>query len=136
MATLVDTNVLIDVAYRDPHWMQWSKMAMAQRVAEGLVINPVIFAEFSYHFDSADSAEAALDIDGLNREHLPWESAYLAGRAFRLYRRRGGARQGTLPDFFIGAHAAVRGYSVLTRDPFGFREYFPALSIVAPDTHP
>ena len=136
MAVLVDTNILIDVAYSDPKWMQWSKLAMAQRVSAGLIINPIIFAEFSYRFADLDSAEAALDIDEIAREHLPWESAFLAGRAFNLYRKRGRTRERTLPDFFIGAHAAVRGYAVLTRDPAGYREYFPDLNIIAPDTHP
>ena len=136
MTVLVDTNILIDVAYRDQHWMEWSKMAMAERVSEGLVINPIVFAEFSYRYDDIESAEAALDIAEFAREHLPWESSFLAGRAFNLYRRRGGRHQRTLPDFLIGAHAAVRGYSVLTRDPVGYRTYFPGLDIIAPDTHP
>jgi predicted nucleic acid-binding protein len=115
---LVDTNVLIDIAYRDPDWERWSQAQLSQRLADGLIINPVIFAaEFL-------------------REHIPWEAAFAAGQAFHVYRRRGGVREKVLPDFLIGAHAAVRGYALLTRDPDGYRSYFPMVDVIAPDTHP
>lgn len=136
MATLVDTNVLIDIAVRDPAWSGWSRRQLIACLAGGLVINPVIFAEFSVRYDSLQAAENAADLDGLTREHLPWESAYVAGRAFRTYRMRGGIRSVTLPDFFIGAHALVRGHTILTRDTTGYRTYFPDVPLIAPDTHP
>jgi predicted nucleic acid-binding protein len=136
MPVLVDTNVLIDIAYRDPQWQAWSEKQIAQQFDEGLVINPVIFAEFSYRYDDLDEVEAVLDPGEFMREHLPWEAAFAAGRAFRVYRERGGAREKVLPDFLIGAHAAVRGYTILTRDPDGYRTYFPGVDLISPDTHP
>lgn len=136
MPVLVDTNVLIDIAYRDPRWQGWSQAQLTERLNEGLVINPVIFAEFSYRYSDLEGVEAALDPAEFLREHLPWEAAFAAGQAFRVYRRRGGTREKVLPDFLIGAHAAVRGYTLLTRDPDDYRSYFPTVEIVAPDTHP
>lgn len=137
MATLVDTNVLIDVAVRDPNWRDWSRGRMAEALTKGaLIINPVIFSEFSYRYDSLDEVDAVLDPGEFQREHLPWEAAFAAGRAFRVYRQSGGSRERTLPDFLIGAHAVIRGYRLLTRDPAGYRRYFPMLDIIAPDTHP
>lgn len=136
MPVLVDTNVLIDIAYRDPDWEHWSQAQLSRRVADGLIINPVIFAEFSYRYSDIESADAALDPAEFLREHIPWEAAFAAGQAFRVYRRRGGAREKVLPDFLIGAHAAVRGYTLLTRDPDGYRLYFPMVDVIAPDTHP
>ena len=137
MATLVDTNVLIDIAFRDPEWRDWSRGRMAESLKKGaLVINPVIFSEFSYRYESMEEVDALLDPSEFLREHLPWGSAFAAGRAFRIYRNNGGSRDRTLPDFLIGAHALVRGYRLLTRDPAGFRSYFPTLDGIAPDTHP
>lgn len=137
MATLVDTNVLIDIAYRDPDWRDWSRDRMAEALDDGaLVINPVIFSEFSSRYQSFEEVDALLDPSEFQREHLPWEAAFAAGRAFRVYRQNGGSRERTLPDFLIGAHAVVRGYRLLTRDPASYRTYFPILDIIAPDTHP
>ncbi|KJS15826.1 MAG: DNA-binding protein [Hoeflea sp. BRH_c9] len=137
MATLVDTNVLIDIAFRDPDWREWSRYRMTEALKRGaLVINPVIFSEFSYRYESLEEVDALLDPSEFQREHLPWDSAFAAGRAFRIYRYNGGRRERTLPDFLIGAHAVVRGYRLLTRDPAGYRSYFPTLDIIAPDTHP
>jgi predicted nucleic acid-binding protein len=136
MTTLVDTNVLIDVAYRDIRWHGWSRSRLVERFDDGLAINPVIFAEFCVRHDDFETAHAVLDPAEFRREHIPWEAAFAAGRAFRLYRQRGGAREKVLPDFLIGAHAAVRGYAILTRDPAGYRAYFPTVEVIAPDTHP
>lgn len=136
MGTLVDTNVLIDIAYRDPVWRDWSSRSLIDNLAGGLVINPVIFAEFCYRFSAMDEALAALDAHEFVRESLPWESAFAAGQAFRVYRKRGGVRERTLPDFFIGAHALLRGYTILTRDPTGFQPYFPMVPLITPQSHP
>lgn len=136
MPTLVDTNVLIDIAYRDADWLDWSRRQMTMRLDDGLMINPVIFAEFCYRYDSFEDADGALDPGEFQREHLPWEGAFAAAQAFRLYRKRGGGRDRVLPDFLIGGHAAVRGYTVLTRDPDGYRTYFPTVDVIAPDSHP
>ncbi len=132
-AVLVDSNVLIDVAQRDPQWFVWSSSILA-RLGEGsrLVINPIILAEVSASFASPLELEAALPSEYFQRESLPWEAAFLAGRCFVEYRRRGGQKRLPLPDFYIGAHATVRGYRLLTRDPARYRTYFPELEILAP----
>ena len=133
MATvLVDSNVLLDILIPDPEWEEWSSAALAE-VAESslLAINPIIFTEVSIGFDRIEDLEAALPQD-FRREALPWDAAFLAGKAFLSYKQRSGSKASTLPDFFIGAHAAVRGYALLTRDAARYRTYFPALTLVAP----
>lgn len=137
MATLVDTNVLIDIAVRDPLWLQWSRRRVeAARRESVILINQIIYSEFSLRYETIDDVDNAIPEDEFRRESLPWEAAFAASRAFALYRRSGGQREKVLPDFLIGAHAAVRGYAILTRDPGGYRTYFPDLEIIAPDTHP
>lgn len=134
MATvLVDSNVLLDILIPDPEWEEWSSAALAG-VAESslLAINPIIYTEVSIGFEHIEDLEAALPLE-LEREPLPWDAAFLAGKAFLGYRRQGGAERATLPDFFIGAHAAVRGYTLLTRDPRRFRSYFPSLVLITPE---
>lgn len=128
---LVDTNVLVDVATEDPRWLGWSSEQLALAIGR-LAINPVVYAEFSVHYSTIEDVEGALS--GLEPERLPipYEAAYLAGKVFRRYRERGGQRNAPLPDFFIGAHAAVEGLSLLTRDPKRYREYFPRLDLIAP----
>jgi predicted nucleic acid-binding protein len=133
MATvLVDANVLLDILIPDPTWEEWSSSALTEAAESCLLaINPVIYAEVSIGFDRIEDLERALP-PGLRREALPWDAAFLAGKAFLAYRRKRGRKSGTLPDFFIGAHAAVRSYTLLTRDPGRFRTYFPTLSLMAP----
>ncbi len=133
MATvLVDSNVLLDVLIPDPVWEGWSSEALAAAAESWpLVINPIVFAEVSVGFDRIEELEAALPPE-LRREPLPREAAFLAGKAFRAYRRRGGARLAPLPDLFIGAHAAVRGYTLLTRDAARYRTCFPRLALIVP----
>jgi predicted nucleic acid-binding protein len=133
LPTLVDSNVILDVVTEDEDWVDWSA-AMLGRAAdrERLVINPLIYAEVAVRFDSIESLDAVLPADYYVREPLPWEAAFLAARAFLLYRRRGGARRAPLPDFYIGAHAAIAGHTLLTRDPRRYRTYFPKLRIIAP----
>ena len=134
MATvLVDSNVLLDILIPDPEWEEWSSAALAQ-VAESslLVINPIIYSEVSVGFTRVEDLEAALP-EELRREALPWDAAFLAGKAFLTYRRGSGGKSSTLPDFFIGAHAAIRGYTLLTRDLRRFRTYFPTLALMAPE---
>ena len=131
---LIDSNVAIDVASRDSAWEWWSA-AMVARLADSavLVINPVIYAEVSAGFSRIEEVEEVFPLTGFRREHIPYEAAFLAGTCHREYRRRGGARLSVLPDFLIGAHAAVRGYRLLTRDARRYRTYFPRLELVAPD---
>ena len=130
---LVDSNVLIDVATNDPGWADWSARALAE-VAEhtALSINPIIYAEVSIGYSTIEALDAALPATVYRREPLPWEAAFLAGKSFLLYRRRGGSRTSPLPDFYIGAHAAIERLALLTRDAARYRGYFPKLEILAP----
>jgi len=131
---LVDTNVLIDVAVEDPVWFGWSGKQLAELAGRGpLAINPIVYAEFSIHFDTVEEIEEVLSAFRFERLQIPWKAAFVAGKAFKRYRRRGGKRAAPLPDFFIGAHAAVAGLALLTRDPPRFREYFPKLTLISPD---
>ena len=133
MAVLVDSNVILDVATGDPRWAGWSSNALAQAAdANVLVVNPIIFAEVSIGFDRVEDLEVVLPADAYRRDPLPYEAAFLAGKAFLAYRRRGGTRSAPLPDFYIGAHAAVAGYELLTRDAARFRTYFPRIKLIAP----
>jgi hypothetical protein len=129
---LVDSNVLLDVFTEDDEWFDWSASMLEQTSSQGLlVINPIVYAEVSVRFDSVEDLEDDLP-DVLVKRPLPWEAAFLAGKCFERYRRAGGTRTAPLPDFFIGAHAAVHNLTLLTRDPRRFRSYFPRLRIVAP----
>ena len=131
--TLVDSNVLLDVLTEDPRWFAWSSEALSRRAGESaLVINPIIYAEVSIGFVRIEELDEALNAAGFERRPLPWEAAFLAGKCFQRYRRRGGARTSTLPDFYIGAHAAVSGLALLTRDAARYRTYFPRLEIISP----
>ncbi len=129
---LVDSNVILDLVERDPRWLSWSTAALARLANDAvLIINPIIYAEVAVGFDAPEELEAALPADAYRREPLPYKAAFAAG-AFLAYRRRGGARTSPLPDFYIGAHAAVRGYRLLTRDAARYRTYFPAVELIAP----
>lgn len=130
---LVDSNVILDLATVDSVWAEWSAAALARLVNEAvLVINPLVYAEISVRYESVEELEAALPMDVFRRDVLPYEAAFLAGKSFLTYRRRGGRRTSPLPDFYIGAHAAVRGYRLLTRDPTRYRAYFPTVELIAP----
>jgi len=108
---------------------------MLARCAESgmLVINPIIYAEVSVGFERIEELDAVLPLESFRRDPLPWEAAFLAGKCFLAYRRRGGARRSPLPDFYIGAHAALAGLPLLTRDARRYRTYFPHLSLLAPE---
>ena len=132
-SVLVDSNVILDVATGDPEWAEWAEQALGQAADESvLVIDPLIYAEVSVGFDRIEELEAALPTDLFRRDPLPYEAAFLAGKCFLEYRRRGGKRTSTLPDFFIGAHAAVSGFRLLTRDASRFRTYFPTVELMFP----
>jgi len=131
---LVDSNVLLDLTTEDPEWVEWSDAQIRRLAAEAiLVINPVIFAEVSVDFDEVEAMGASLPMELFRRDPLPYDAAFLAGKCFRRYRRRGGARRSPMPDFYIGAHAAIADYRLLTRDARRYRAYFPRLEIIAPD---
>lgn len=131
---LVDSNVLLDLMTEDPLWSPWATAAIESAADSArLVINPVIYAEVSIRYSSIEELELALPAGLLEREAIPFEAAFLAGKCFVDYRRRGGVRAATLPDFFIGAHAAVAGYTLITRDASRYRTYYPNLDLVSPN---
>ena len=131
--TLVDSCVLIDVLANDPDWAEWSlqKLDILGQQAP-LVINPIILAEISPRFDRAADLDIALQNLPIRREALPWDAAYLAGQAFKIYRTAKGSKRLPMPDFYIGAHALVGNMRLLTRDAARFQTYFPKLNIVSP----
>lgn len=130
---LVDSNVILDVLTEDPQWFAWSAQMLTRYADQGtLIINPLIYAEISIGFDQVEELEAALPSDFFRRDLLLYEAAFLAGQSYLEYRRRGGDRRSPLPDFYIGAHAAVTGMPLLTRDINRYRTYFPAVQIITP----
>ena len=131
-ATLVDSSVLLDVVTEDPTWFEWSSRALAE-IADSsrLVINVIVFAEVSVGYARVEEIEAALPGE-IVKEAITDEMAFLAGKAYGAYRRRGGVKISPLPDFFIGAHAAVAGYRLVTRDPIRIRTYFPSVRLITP----
>jgi predicted nucleic acid-binding protein len=132
-ATLVDSSVILDIVTGDPAWARWSEEALARARDEGiLVINALVYAEVSTGFERIEELDDVLPSSDFQREPLPYEAGFLAGKAFLAYRRRGGQRRSPLPDFYIGAHAAVRGHRLLTRDASRYRTCFPTLTLLAP----
>ena len=130
---LVDTNVLVDVLQNDPQWAEWSLGQMrAQAVLHALVINPVIYAELSLSFSSIEALDEVVQTLELELREMPRPALFLAAKAYAKYRQRGGSKGQVLPDFFIGAHAAVEGWPLLTRDASRFRTYFPSLDVLEP----
>jgi predicted nucleic acid-binding protein len=129
---LIDSNILIDVLATHSPWGARSDKALQTAANQGsLIINSVIFAEVSVGFPRFEDANVAIRPIFI-REEIPYEAAFLAGQAYRAYRRNRGVRRSPLPDFFIGAHAAVRGYDLLTRDPSRYRSYFPTVRLIEP----
>lgn len=132
-AALVDTNVLFDVVTNDPEWASWSvRQLEAASVAGPLAINDIIYAELSVRFSTIGAVETSVERLGLGMFAIPRTALFLAGKAFQRYRAAGGARTSILPDFFIGAHAAVLDVPLLTRDARRYRTYFPRLRLVTP----
>ena len=129
---LVDSNVLLDLITNDEKWSRWSQTALERLVDDELVINPLIYSEVSIGFDRIEELDDALSTTLLKREPLPFEAGFLAGKAYVRYRSRGGSRTSPFADFYIGAHAAIRGYRLLTRDPRRYRTYFPNVTLIAP----
>jgi predicted nucleic acid-binding protein len=130
---LIDSNVLLDLLDPPSQWHEWSAHAVSMAANESpLAINPIIYAETSIRFTTPEEFEDAYPTDFYMREPLPYDAAFLAGKAHYAYRRQGGSRLAPLPDFFIGAHAAVAGFRVLTRDPRRFKRYFPTVELIAP----
>jgi predicted nucleic acid-binding protein len=132
--TLVDTNVLLDIATDDPTWARWSLQQLDAAAMRGRVlINAVVYAEFSIGYARIEEAERVLSSVALDLIEIPRSALFLAGKAFQRYRAQGGSRTGVLPDFFIGAHAAVAQMPLLTRDPRPYRTYFVGINLIAPN---
>ena len=132
-AVLVDSNVILDVATSDPAWAAWSTQALVNAADESvLVINPLIYAEVSIGYERIEELDSVLPSDQFRRASLPYEAGFLAGKAFLMYKTHGGARTSPMPDFYIGAHAAVAGWRLLTRDAARFRTYFPTVPLITP----
>lgn len=131
--TLVDSCILIDVLADDPQWADWSITQLEQLAAQApLIINPLILAEISPRFERALDLETALAALPLVRQALPWDAAFLAGQAFKVYRQQRGVKTSPMPDFYIGAHALVSGMRLLTRDAARYSSYFPNLPVISP----
>jgi predicted nucleic acid-binding protein len=131
---LVDSNVIIDVLTEDPMWREWSEAALSEAAdREEIAINPIIYAEIASGFETMADLDRHLGAGVFRRLALPYEAGFVAGRAFVEYRRRGGARTSPLPDFYIGAHAAIEGLKLLTRDARRYTGYFPSVPLISPD---
>src|SRR5690242_19088616 len=132
--TLVDTNVLLDVATNDPNWAAWSLRQLDAAAIRGpVLINEVVYAEFSIGYVRIEEVDKVLEDVGLKLAEAPRAALFLAGKAFQRYRTQGGVRRNVLPDFFIGAHAAVARFLLLTRDARRYRAYFPTVELISPD---
>lgn len=133
VVTLVDSNVLLDIVTDDPAWSEWSGQPLERVLNEGgAVVNPLVYAEVSVAFDRIEDLDDVLPAPTFRREPLPYPAGFLAGKAFLRYRRRGGTRPSPLSDFYVGAHAAVAGYRLLTRDARRYRTYFPRVPLLSP----
>lgn len=133
LVTLIDSNVLLDILTDDPAWSRWSSQTLERVLDEGdAVLNPLVYAEVSVSFDRIEDLDEVLPETVFRRESLPYPAGFLAGKAFLSYRRAGGSKSSPLPDFYIGAHAAVAGYRLLTRDAHRYRTYFPHVALLCP----
>lgn len=134
MSFLVDANIILDIVTEDPKWFDWSSSTLSQCAEEGkLWINPIIYAEVSVGFSSIEELEDVLPQTIFHRASLPWEAGFLAGKCFLRYRKMAGNKTTALPDFYIGAHAAVSDLTLITRDRGRFNTYFPKLKIMCPN---
>ena len=134
MNILVDSNIFFDILTEDPEWFEWSAETLSHHAeSDTLTINPIIYAELSAHFETIEEVDAILAEPSIARDPLPWEAGFLAGRIFARYRRSGGLHRSPLPDFYIGAHAALRGMTLMTRDSRRYRTYLPRLPLICPD---
>lgn len=132
---LVDTNVLLDLVTDDPVWASWSIERLEAAALEGpLLINDVVYAELAVRYAQIERLDEFVEAAGLTHTPVPKTALFLAGKAFTAYRKAGGSRTGVLPDFFIGAHAAIGGFPVLTRDSGRYHSYFPKLDLITPET--
>jgi len=131
---LIDSNILLDIFTEDPVWYAWSSKTLAELFDKhSLAINPIIYAEVSIGFKKIEDLEEALPLDSFECLPLSKEIAFLAGKSFLKYKKNGGQKGATLPDFFIGAHAAILNIPLLTRDVNRYKTYFPGLTLISPE---
>ena len=132
---LVDSNIILDIVTQDPTWYSWSADQLNLWTHESLlIINPIIYTEISIGFKTIEACDTVVSAHFFKREEIPYEACFLAGKIFVDYRKNKGSKQSPLPDFFIGAHAAVKGYSLLTRDITRYQTYFPTVTLISPFT--
>ncbi|MDJ0763818.1 MAG: type II toxin-antitoxin system VapC family toxin [Myxococcota bacterium] len=135
-AILVDSNVILDILTEDDKWFDWSSRTLESYAEDVLLaINPIVYAEISVGFEKIEDLDDAIPESMFQRLPLPWEAAFLSGKCFYKYRKKGGAKRAPLPDFYIGAHAAIKGMPLLTRDAARYRTYFPTLNLISPKIH-
>lgn len=132
MATLVDSNVVLDIVNDDPVWADWSDAQVSRLQATGLLVNPMIYSELCAGSATASEVDGILNQLKLDYQELSREALFLAAKAFLQYRKRGGTKSAPLPDFFIGAHAKAMGIPILTRDPGRYKTYFPGVALICP----
>jgi predicted nucleic acid-binding protein len=132
MPCFLDTNIFVDILSNDPKWADWSSRQFRFAQAEGIVVNPILYAELAAHFSRVEDLEHFLRPSIFKRLPLPYEAAFSASRAFLAYRRAGGMKTSPLPDFYIGAHAEHAGFTLVTRDAARYRTYFPRVKLVTP----
>jgi predicted nucleic acid-binding protein len=134
MDILVDSNIILDIVTEDRQWFHWSSDTLSRYAEDNmLAINPIIYAEVSIGFDRIEDVDEVLPRHDFRRLPLPWQAAFLAGKCFQAYRKKGGQKRSPLPDFYIGAHAAVAGMALMTRDTTRYQTYFPKLAIIGPN---
>ncbi|MEQ6341380.1 MAG: type II toxin-antitoxin system VapC family toxin [Gammaproteobacteria bacterium] len=130
---LVDSNIILDIVTHDVQWYDWSAGQLETLTEDHImIINPIIYCEVSIGFDRIEDLDEALPTEFFRREDLPWEAGFLAGKCFIKYRKSGGTRRSPLPDFYIGAHAAIRSIPLITRDTQRYSSYFPKLTLISP----
>jgi predicted nucleic acid-binding protein len=133
MSFLVDANIILDIVTEDPIWFEWSSTTLSFYAEKGkLWINPIIYAEVSIGFSRIEDLDEILPKEIFHRAELPWEAGFLAGKCFLKYRKAQGNKTAPLPDFYIGAHAAVSDLTLITRDQGRFKTYFPKLNLISP----
>lgn len=132
MAAMVDTNLILDLVNQTPEWLNWSLTTLETHAPEGLIINPMIYSELCSNAESPGEVDELLETMDIRMVEIPREALFLASKVHLTYRRRGGSRTSGLPDFFIGAHAAVSDLTLLTRDPSRYRTYFPKVRLICP----
>lgn len=134
MSFLIDSNIILDIVTEDPTWFEWSSSTLSQCAEDGkLYINPIIYAEVSVGFSKIEELDEVLPISIFHRAPLPWEAGFLAGKCFLRYRKSTGNKTAPLPDFYIGAHASISKFTLVTRDRGHFKTYFPQLKTICPD---